>query len=392
MARTILQGGQKRWADRLGASPLPDPVGTALARWQDRIDTSEVDGNAVLSGPFRYRLDLEQLRWARTREIIERAQPGPFEDGGYLEFLARQAAGVELILAHPALALGDEVPSVVDGILLGTTGEPTSAASTQSLPGSRAAVIQLSAGMVYLMYQSAKSVVTAWKVIHGEKGPAFVARPEDVAAVLDADPTAADQLLSTLTSWFLDGQPRPPASAAPPPVYTAPLTLLINFAERFVIAHEYCHALYDQFRLTPPPWLPPLDGGNQIGSSHSKEMRCDYFAAVVVGLGAMELDQMAPNMALQGAVLALKVHEIADDAIRQAIRTPVAANSTHPPFDQRLDRVFAAYHERFDVAGRPDLADDPMRQAADTAAQLWQRVGPRLGTALQDRPRHPIWS
>jgi hypothetical protein len=41
----------------------------------------------------------EEARWRRTRDIVLRIQPGPYEDPNYLTRMARQAASVEYILS-----------------------------------------------------------------------------------------------------------------------------------------------------------------------------------------------------------------------------------------------------------------------------------------------------
>ena len=389
-ARLLLRQSQRRWAAGIIADPsAASPLQLADERAAQRVAGATVDGDFVYDGVFRYNKETEAQRWERTSAVIHRADPGPDEDGGYLEFLARQAASVEMAILAMGLV---EDASILDGVLLGTSGEPRSDASTSSLKGSRAAVICLSAGMVYLMYQAAKAVVLSWKPkpAAAESVVSFSARPEDTAAVLDADDAPVGQLSDTLISWFQYGIARPPNSVAPAPMYHPPLTLLTNFAERFVIAHEYCHALYDQFAIAPPPWLP-----SQADNPIDKELRADRFATAIISTSASAFDRMAPNVALQGAMVAMKIHEIADEAIE--IVTGLVpghrrANATHPPFDVRAAQVFEAY--RSSIADLDDESLDPraLLVPAETADELWSRAKGRIEAfKASGTPLSPVW-
>lgn len=389
-ARFLLRQSQRRWSRGVITDPSDaSPLQLAEQRAAQRVAGAKVDGEFVFDGVFRYKAETESQRWQRTSAVIHRADPGPDEDGGYLEFLARQAASVEMAILGLGLV---EDPSVLDGILLGTSGEPRSDASTSSMKGSRAAVICLSAGMVYLMYQAAKAVVLSWKPkpAPADSMVSFSARPEDTAAVLDADDGPVGQLSDTLISWFEYGIARPPDSTAPPAMYHPPLTILTNFAERFVIAHEYCHALYDQFDLTPPPWLP-----GQADSSIDRELRADRFATAIVSASATAFDRMAPNIALQGAMVAMKIHEIADEAIEIVTgRAPgsAAQNATHPPFAVRADQVFQAYKSSITDVEDDSLEPRALLVPAETADELWSRARGRIEAfKASGTPVSPIW-
>ncbi len=396
LARAYLHRVQASWARGIARPADLAPLAVARERMAQRVREAVTADGYIREGAFRYEAGVERARWARTEQIIERVQPGPFEDGGYLEFLARQAASVELVLA------GGLVPGagpVLDRVVFGTTGEPTSQASTTHVGD--AAVITMSAGMVYLMYQLAKAVVLSWKQVPAGEGSAvaFSSRPEDTRAVLDADDTPSGLVEGMLLGWLFEGVARPPESAAPPPAYHPPLTLLINNAERFVIAHEYGHALIDQLAVDVP-WM----STSADITAPQKELRADLFATVVAIRGAGDLDRMAPNMALQGAMLAMKAHEIADRAIdiaRGGDGDPGWTSATHPPFQVRASLVADAYRG---LLADPGEAGDPgdagaglgaeaLYVAADTAEILWERVRPRLTAALRaGRRLHPLWA
>jgi hypothetical protein len=65
---------------------------------------------------------------------------------------------------------------------------------------------------------------------------------------------------------------------------------------------------------------------------------------------------MAPNLALQGAMLAMKVHEMADRAIdiaRGGDGNPPWRSTTHPPFEDRAVVVDDTYRSM--IHGIDDL-------------------------------------
>lgn len=139
---------------------------------------------------FRYDAATEQARFQRTREIIDRVEPGPHEDGVYLEMLARLAASIEMHLA--SIALDELVPAALGRVLFGTTGEPRSHASTTLLGD--VPVIVMSAGMTSAYYQISKAVVLSWKLTTPAEGSAvaFSSRIEDTREKLDADDAPVD--------------------------------------------------------------------------------------------------------------------------------------------------------------------------------------------------------
>jgi hypothetical protein len=244
--------------------------------------------------------------------------------------------------------------------------------------------------MVYLMYQAAKAVVLSWKIEPGT-GAAVKASNElrDVISIIDADSRPAGQLADTLLAWLLTGVARPANSIAPSEKYLSPLTLLTNHAERFVIAHEYCHALFDNTPYQSPSWLP------EPATDYDKEFRADLFATVVLIHAGELLDRMAPNMVLQGATHAMKIHEIAERAIdlaRGGDGNPVWSSTSHPAFSQRAQSVFLAYKELVDISDeRLDL--EPAYFVASTLDELWARAGPTIEAQLESGAHiHPIWN
>ena len=388
LARRYLQQRQAYWASRAGAPAQGDAVALALQHAAHREESAVRDGSSIQQGPFTYDAGTEAARWSLTREIIQRVSPGPFEDARYFEMLARQAASVELGLSQSGTRTGI-TPGTFSRVIAGTTGEPRSEANTALAAG--VAVIMVSAGMMEFMYQGSKALVLAWKETDPAPGAAlsFSGRPEDTEEVLDSDPYPATLLRDTLTAWLFGGRPRASHSKLPPPQRSWPLSLLINGAERFVLGHEYGHALIEQLAV------PELAAGGpaQDGSPWASEFAMDAFGAMTVLYSSAYLDRLPPNMALQGAAVAMKVHEIFD-----SVQAVVSAEhggeppATHPPFDQRLQVIEQVYLRMHPDPGTAQRDLKGMLVPAQTLGQVWARIRqPVLAALSAGPPLHPVW-
>jgi hypothetical protein len=388
LARRYLRRRQAYWASLVGAAGLDDPVALALQHAVRREASATRDGPFIRVGPFKYEAGIEEARWSLTTEIIQRVNPGPFEDPRYFEMLARQAASIELGLSRPGSKEGI-LPATFARVIVGTTGQARSEASTALVAG--VAVISVSGGLMEFLYQGAKALVLAWKEATPKEGVtlSFSGRPEDTEEVLDGDPYPATLLRDTLTSWLYHGHPRAPHSAAPAGSRSWPLSLLINGAERFVLAHEYGHALIEQLAV------PELASGNGPAeeSPWAREFSMDAFGAMAVVYSSAYLDRLPPNIALQGAAVAMKAHEIFD-SLQEIVSAKYGteAPATHPPFEQRLEvikQVYLRLHPDLNTAQR-DLAG--MLVPARTFDQVWARIRePMLAVVNSDIPVHPVW-
>jgi hypothetical protein len=170
--------------------------------------------------------------------------------------------------------------------------------------------------------------------------------------------------------------------------------MLVNGTERFVLAHEYGHALIDHLRL--PLGGHPAPAANATTGPWDRELRADAFGFVAVSQSSWTLDLLPSNMALQGAILAMKAHEIFDAAVeiaRAGQATHAEGSASHPPFRQRMDLLERIYRE-----GHPDPAAAPddlegMLVPSTTLDQIWERVAPRLLAEFRaGRALHEIWS
>jgi hypothetical protein len=396
-AREFLRSRQARFA--------PDPTSAgegvlkaALEVTSEREKRLIEDGEYLREGELKYPVQSERARWKHIREMLKRIDPGPHEDPNYLVLLCRQAASIEMSLTTiDGLTSGQVPQEILSRILIGTTAEPRSRGSCNKF--GEFAVIRVSAGLVDLLYQTAKAVSLAWKPIPPAPGTSvgFARSEKAVDEVLDADPTPVGLLADTLSAWLYEGRHRPSYSWPPPDNYHVPLTILTNGAERFVLAHEYAHALADYIGD-----LRRADESARIlekeeQTKWQKELAADAFAAAVVTVSSATLDKLPMNLGLEGAVLSMKAHEILNEALAIGLTGEIpkapAVSETHPPFDARiasLEAIFMSRHEDKVVAAD---ALRGMMTASRTASQIWARAAPRLsGEFRAGRRLHPIWS
>lgn len=338
------------------------------------------------AGPFTYEASIERRRFARTREIIERVSPSWAEDGGYLEMLARQAASIEIFLISH-LQQSEAATDPLERILIGTLGQPRSTAWTRKVDDY--AVIAIAAGMMNAYYQLSKAVVISWQPVDPPPGRlvSLDSTPEAVEKVLDASPTALDVAYESLSSWFFDGVAQPSTTRAPEELYQPALIVLINYAERFVLGHEYCHALLEYMGYPigefPVEVLPDKD----------EEFRADIVGGWAVAESAAQLDSVPPNVALQSALFAMKVHEIVDDALVIFGRPPTPS-TTHPPFSARANTVLQMYQAVYGHLAVDDisLSSKALPVPARTLDQIWARLRPQfVSAAQQGKSLHAIW-
>jgi hypothetical protein len=387
-ARQDLRQRQAQWGFLARAVVVENPVAAALSRAAAREANSRPDGSYLLDDVFRYPDDSERARWALTRQIIERVAPGPFEDPVFLEMLARQAASIEIALCPEG---GTISPEALSRIIVGTIGQPRSEAYSAAIGD--AAVIAVSAGMMEFIYQCAKVVVLSWKK-RAPAGPgqvSFSVRPEDTAEVLGSDPYPVALLRSTLAAWLFKGRPRSAGSRLPSSAERIPVTRLINGAERFVLAHEYGHALMHELKVLSSATPAPPENE----SAWDKEFAADTFGALAVSESSRLLDLLPANIALMGAELVMKAHEIFDQVfgLVRGGEMPDESVASHPPFAQRaavLEQLYLQLHPEPTIA-REDL--EGMRAPAETLDQIWARVAPELvGTLRAGMPLDPVWS
>jgi len=385
-ARTELRKQQRLARERLGVME-PIGVGDALSVALSHADARErggaIQGDHVISPPFRYALSTEGLRWARTRDILQRAAPGPDEDGRQLEMVARQAASIEIVLRGECGNTTDpRLQALCDRLLLGTL--PALDLGASSRRHGAYYLVLVCAGLIDFTYQLAKATVLSWKPVASQDGRiSFRGDREDVEAVLAEMPLPLWLLRTTVEHYLFAGISRAPNAPAPPPQYHPPLATLTAFNERFVIAHEIAHTLHEELDIVHPG----------LGT-RGEEFAADVWALRWAMDSAHLLDGMAPNIAAQGAFFTLTVLDLLHQAIDLARHGEVRPGDRfagHPPTAQRLATLREAYG---DLVTRAD--DNLSLRAAlfptQTLSLLWQRLlDDGIAASWRGRHLHSSW-
>jgi hypothetical protein len=368
-----------------------DSLGKALRRADQREKQSTERDGFIYDG-LKYPAGLERQRWARTREIIARVSPGPGEDGRYLEMLARQAASVEMVLrgdiGGKPMGRGAEV---CERVLLGTVPSIRSDAYSRTFANYYFVLVE--AGLIEFVYQLAKASVLSWR----PKDPASPAvqgggraqysygtEPADIDVVLAANSYPMRLFARTLNAYIFEGRPRDEGFSPPSEAYLAPLTILTNMNERFILAHEYGHTLIDV-----------LDVQFNDDSAWREEFSADIVAFRVVIESGRVLDGLPPPFAIYGSFFVLTALEIIRrtlDIVRYGAVQKDAGSASHPPFMSRLENLRRLYLEHVSSTNdensiRPALAP------ARTLEYLWELVAKEVtGEWRSGRVPHEIWN
>ena len=165
------------FAECAGVLPAPFGISASLKTEQAILEAtlkqaelrqkqSKREGQFIRSGIFKYPSVTEELRWQRTRDVIQRVKPGIDEDPVFLEILARQAASIEIILRQEHVSPNPRTSASCDHILLGTTVELKPSALSQ--PVGDDFLVILSYGLLSFLYQATKSVVMSWRPCRGQ--------------------------------------------------------------------------------------------------------------------------------------------------------------------------------------------------------------------------------
>lgn len=370
---------------------VEDQLARAMAAADAREAATRADPPWAYTGTARRLLASEQALWRRTRDVIARAAPGPDEDGRYFEMLARQAASVEMALCGELVdddpPLGPPVPALkalCDRTLLGTL--PTQQPGAYSRQHEGHYFAQVSAGLMDYAYQLTKVTVQAWPLKGRPQGArvTFSSIPEEIDAHIDAHPTLLEALRGVLERYLFQGVPRQRVSTPPPDVYLAPLEMLTQWNERFVVAHEYAHV-----------WHAAKDVVYPQGGAQREELAADALAFRWLAMSGTHLDRVAPNMATQGAhfvITALEMLRQARDIARHgAVRTAVA-DGQHPVPEERLG-ILGECHRQWISAEDDDLSIRGSMVPVRTLHSLWERLQRSGATdGWKGRPLHPLWN
>lgn len=356
-----------------------------LEQQKRREGLSKKAGEFIFTGSFQYPAQLEELRWQRTREVIMRIRPGVDEDPVYLAELAREAASIEIVVSKCHTPPSNpELLALCDRVLLGTTTEVTADASS-GLIGNRSLVL-LRMGLLEFLYQAAKAVILSWEPVSGRAG--LHTGPEAVARTLSKNPYPIELLSKSLDSYMFEGRPHAAGYSPPPKEYEHALENLTTFNERFVIAHEYGHSLWQDLKIPNSPPIPQ--------SARHKELQADFFALLFCTMSGEVLDLASPNAVLQGGFFSLTVLDILRKTRELTYFGAVQedhGNETHPPIGDRINWLKKEYQKYFFADdNKYDLSVERALDPSTTLENLWRRIQDRFVAAKQaGRKLHPVW-
>jgi hypothetical protein len=329
----------------VGVLPSSDQPVTPRARQLFREFTAfTVDPGTgrLRRGPFSFEPDLEQRRIARGEEIIRRVDPGPFEDPSYFAMLAYEAASLELAGADIA-APGS--PDHFARFLFGTVHVPDVNAFTHRADADDYSIVLLNSGLIEFAYQAAKAVVEAIRPELATGKHPVVAK-QDLDAVRRLGPTdpPVERLYRTLEAYFFGGYPRASYNETVPGVQHPMLAHHVQFTERWIMGHEYGHAMAPRNRLPPPA------GANL---HRAGEYFADNAATMLTVFSAGKLDAVPPEIPLSSAIFALSCLDVVARALHVARlgvepAEPVPG-TTHPSPRARAANVIALFRQYFDV-------------------------------------------
>jgi len=403
IALEIIQKRQRKLAQALGWQRFSDAAETsALEMCSMRENSSYIDSDYIRGNGFKYPVASEQLRWQHTREIIKRTNPGGYENPYYLNIIAREAAAIEMVLRNELNEASNErMATLTEHILLASTGEPFVTANAESISVATHqdfVLIFISSGLIQFLYQAAKAVVLSWKPKTPPPGrtSVFGCTPEDIEAVLAKDPYPVELLLGTLKAYFFEGFPRDPTSRKPKEYYELPLSLLINLAERFVIAHEYAHALLHIPLLRQDDVIPYLSATRKW----DKEHQADVLAFWIVLSSAAQYDLLPPNIALQGPLFALQAIDILREAKHILLDGEIMidhGSDTHPPTNLRIQLLKRWYQDLYQLEGVNQTLEEVNQTLegalvpSNTLHILWKHTIPKLEAWRGSAQLHDIW-
>ena len=403
LARETLRARQVN----LGAAPARSIIDSALAKY-DSLNawTPDPDTGRWRRGPFTYDPQLEAERIARGEAIIRRVDPIDGEDPAYFSILAQHAASIELALA-----------SRVEGapptrFILGTVPAAIVNAFSQRTATGSYTVIALHAGLVDFIYQAAKALIEAArprKTKGDEKGLTRIDwSPDTIRKHLDEDDGAANRLYESLEAYYFHGYPRASGPEAVPEIEQPTISILVTTAERFVVAHEYGHAL-----MAAP--IKPRDG---MSKSWAKEYMADSIGIMLAVHSAADYDALPPDITLSGAAFAMScldvlsrsysLLKVGDEFAMDAII------GSHPPAAARMASLVHFIRSWFEIEYHPDqtytfwspprdsappergLSDERAEMALLAAKSLelvWNRAKVRLeADRASGRAMHPMWA
>lgn len=385
---------------------------------QTRYESTD-DPDRVRRGGFSYHRELEDKRIILAENLIRRADPGPYEDSNYLALLAFQAASLELVLSD---LIGEKQAQERPlKFILGTLHNPELNAFSQITPIGDFTIVAYYSGLIDFVYQAAKAVVEAMNPAWTEDGKVRVHSTTDldkISAGLEKNRAPIDRMWKTLEAGFFRGYPRYYVGEEIKQEYLMPLSILVRMAERWVIAHEYGHALLK-------PRFADMNGSSEAGfgkvspenPNWDEEFAADNSATILTIFSASKLDGLPPEFALSGGIFSLNCSNILQKSLSVLCTGEESIDEgceTHPPIKARMDNMVNCFIQFFDfeyVQGGPTWnlsyvrreeprVDQPYSSKyldlfyfnANVLNRIWVHIKPILENQYQaQRPLHRMW-
>lgn len=376
----------------------PTPVGLAQSQPREaalsstltylnrrrNFEPTGVPGRVTRDG-LLFDRNIEERRIALAEDLVRRTDPGPFEDPNYFALLAYQAASIELAL--PDAIDGRKIEWGWEKFLLGTIHAPQVNAYSETFSSAdNYTIVVLFSALVEFAYQAAKAVIAALHPVQSTAPGTSVmteANDQHIADELSHNKEPIERLYRTLEEYyFITGYPRRFYNESPPAQQVIPLTLLIDMAERWIIAHEYGHGVAAQLgfaeRAAPAA----------VNKDWAEEYFADQHGMILTALSAKRLDHVGPGFSLAGPVFALACLEVLRrslSVVRHGTVLPDSGGGDHPPNQMRIKNILNAFDFFFDVddEGSAQLAlrgpdwtpvDSESRRALHATVMLWPNV------------------
>lgn len=377
-----------------------------------------------------YQEEYELARLQLTREIIGRVEPGPHENPLILEKMARHAASIEMYLEKANLSSEyRRFGELSKCVLVASTMEPHSNAYATPLLStnmnwfrgglnrlgnlftnsksfcSNYTLVTLSAGIIEFLDLTARAVVASWQP--GPEHENWVSTqtdPRALANYLQNNDLPAELLFGALRSYFFRGWPEYQRGKDIGSQYDKPHSVLITMSERWLIAHEYSHALLHQ-----------LSSDSASGRLSTKEMEyeADRMALEITIGSAYQFDLLPPNLAFSGAEFVLNCLDV---LLRRAIGVmqngeagkDIEGVQGYPSFGSRSKVLVQHYRQLQDSSIAYEGHSIPRYQfehgelidiwdiggakiGKNTLDLIWSHVQPKLLSIRNDEPLHSIW-
>jgi hypothetical protein len=367
------------------------------------------DPHKVRRGSFTYNRELEVKRIDRAKAIIRRTDPGPFEDPNYISLLAYQAASIEMAFDEITMHVADS--AYFSRFLLGTIAAPDIDAFALKEFSEGYGILVFYSGLIDFIYQASKVIVEALEPSRATNGHSLVSANfnlDDLRNRLNLNLKPADRLYKTLEAYFFHGYPRASAYEIVPEEHSPVLSIVVRLAERWVIGHEYGHILMPTIKQIP----------DSVNAFNVEEYFADKMATLATVLSAFELDKIAPEIILGGAIFALACLDILQRAYNILTFGDEFGSNTEEMTlvkpEERAQNIIIYFNQFFDVEYLPDggirlsfilrqevpqnhnFPNERIKHAYKYAKVLlivWEQVKLRfMEDYNQKRPIHPSWN